>query len=1117
MSPPTRSTRTLATPFLVLTVLVTSAVLAMTPRPVQAQAACTISWTSAVSGLWTDSSKWNTATIPGSTDDVCIIVDGTYTVTVHGTPSVKSVTVGAAGNTGTQTLWVQGSNVGGAVNLTAANGFSNFGAIRIESIDAPHISELTVTTGTLSNLGTIDVDIGAAGARKITANIDNSGALNINQPLTLNKIGGTFTNSGTTTIATGESLASAAANQVWTQDGGALVANGTLTLGASTFNQNGGALNVASTFSILSGVFNSTGGEISGTLTLDDSSLTFGTTTATGTPTFIMQGSAATLSGNVPVGSTVWVQGSNVGGAVNLTAANGFSNFGAIRIESIDAPHISELTVTTGTLSNLGTIDVNIGAAGARKITANIDNSGALNINQPLTLNKIGGTFTNSGTTTVAAGKSLTAAAANQVWNQDGGALVANGTFTLGASTFNQNGGALNVASTFSMVTGVFNSTGGEISGTLTLDDSSLTFGTTTATGTPTFIMQGPAATLSGNVPVGSTVWVQGSNVGGAVNLTAANGFSNFGAIRIESIDSTHVSELTVTTGMLSNLGTIDVNIGSAGVRKITANIDNSGALNINESLTLPKGGGTFTNSGTTTIATGESLASAAANQVWSQDGGAMVADGPLTLGASTFNQNGGTLNLASTFSMVGGVFNSNGGEVSGTLTLDDSSLTFGTTTATGTPTFIMQGPVPTLSGNVPVGSTVWVQGSNIGGAANLTAADGFSNFGAIRIESIDAPHVSELTVTTGTLSNLGTIDVNLGAGGPRKITANIDNNGGLNVNLSISLPKAGGTFTNSGTTTVASGSTLTFSGSSFNNAPGGTIQGGGIISVPSATFVNAGSVGPGSSPGALTITGSYTQTASGALDVEIGGLASGTQFDVLNVTGAATLDGALNLSVVGGFAPGDTESFRILTFASRSGDFATKNGLSLGAGRFFDPVFDATGLTLGVTSVPSADLVVTKTGSSDQVAQGFEVSYAITVANNGPEATTGVVVTDNLPGGFVFVSATSTQGTCDEVGGTVTCSLGGLGINATSTITIVALASQLGSFVNVANVTSTKFDPVETNNTASEGTAVLTVSQIPGSTMPGLVLLTLGLGGAYYFARRRNRQGHRPARMADD
>ena len=54
----------------------------------------------------------------------------------------------------------------------------------------------------------------------------------------------------------------------------------------------------------------------------------------------------------------------------------------------------------------------------------------------------------------------------------------------------------------------------------------------------------------------------------------------------------------------------------------------------------------------------------------------------------------------------------------------------------------------------------------------------------------------------------------------------------------------------------------------------------------------------------------------------------AGTQYDQLRVGGSATLDGTLNVSLANGFTPADLDSFQVLTFGSRSGDFAVKNGL---------------------------------------------------------------------------------------------------------------------------------------------------------------------------------------------
>ena len=65
-------------------------------------------------------------------------------------------------------------------------------------------------------------------------------------------------------------------------------------------------------------------------------------------------------------------------------------------------------------------------------------------------------------------------------------------------------------------------------------------------------------------------------------------------------------------------------------------------------------------------------------------------------------------------------------------------------------------------------------------------------------------------------------------------------------------------------------------------------------------------------------------------------------------IKGAATLDGALNIALINGFVPASGNQFQIITFTSRTGDFATKTGLTQGAINF-DPQYDATSLTLKV------------------------------------------------------------------------------------------------------------------------------------------------------------------------
>jgi hypothetical protein len=76
-----------------------------------------------------------------------------------------------------------------------------------------------------------------------------------------------------------------------------------------------------------------------------------------------------------------------------------------------------------------------------------------------------------------------------------------------------------------------------------------------------------------------------------------------------------------------------------------------------------------------------------------------------------------------------------------------------------------------------------------------------------------------------------------------------------------------------------------------------------------------------------LVINGDFTQGSFGTLKADVGGTTAGTGYDQLQISGAATLAGTLNVSTIGGFLPSSGDVFTVLTFGSRSGTFGSITG----------------------------------------------------------------------------------------------------------------------------------------------------------------------------------------------
>lgn len=146
----------------------------------------------------------------------------------------------------------------------------------------------------------------------------------------------------------------------------------------------------------------------------------------------------------------------------------------------------------------------------------------------------------------------------------------------------------------------------------------------------------------------------------------------------------------------------------------------------------------------------------------------------------------------------------------------------------------------------------------------------------------------------------------------------------------------------------------FTMTSANFSNDPDGIIKGNAAIDVPSS-FTNNGIIGPGSDIGVLSYIGDFVPSSTGVLDIQLGGTVAGTEYDQLNITGNATLNGSLKVKVVNGFVPNNGDSFTILnTSGTIDSNFVS---LDIQDGLYLSVIKNSTNITLVVDSVGVLDV----------------------------------------------------------------------------------------------------------------------------------------------------------------
>ncbi|HET9212861.1 MAG TPA: IPTL-CTERM sorting domain-containing protein, partial [Thermoanaerobaculia bacterium] len=175
----------------------------------------------------------------------------------------------------------------------------------------------------------------------------------------------------------------------------------------------------------------------------------------------------------------------------------------------------------------------------------------------------------------------------------------------------------------------------------------------------------------------------------------------------------------------------------------------------------------------------------------------------------------------------------------------------------------------------------------------------------------------------------------------------------------------------------------------------------------------------------------------------------------------------------------------------------------------------NATGLraeAIPLDTAQRADLALTKTVDNAAPALGTNVTFTITVTNNGPNNATGVVVNDFLPDGLNYVSD---DGGGAYVPGTGLWTVGALANAASATLHVTATVIDTGAIDNVASIAAvTPLDPNPANDTAQS--SLLSPRSADLHMTFGANVATVNPGGSIVYTLTVTNLGQDPAYSVD-
>ncbi len=183
--------------------------------------------------------------------------------------------------------------------------------------------------------------------------------------------------------------------------------------------------------------------------------------------------------------------------------------------------------------------------------------------------------------------------------------------------------------------------------------------------------------------------------------------------------------------------------------------------------------------------------------------------------------------------------------------------------------------------------------------------------------------------------------------------------------------------------------------------------------------------------------------------------LQSGYTF-VSSTTTVGTYDAITGLWAIGSMINGASETLTITATVKTAGNYINTASID-GIEDDLTPGNDISTTETFPIGPNVADLSVNKTVNISKPIFGQTIVFTIVAGNNGPDAATGVTVTDLLTNGYSYISSTVTTGTYSNVTGVWT--IGNMSSGASESLKITVIVNTVGDYLNTATINGIEDD----------------------------------------------------------